>query len=161
MVPIIQKHGGSIDKFLGDGIMATFGVALKTEAYAADALRATIAILEEVDAWNNEREAHGKAKMGIGTGLAIGPVVYGAVGDASRLEYTVIGNAVNLSAKLEKHNKIEGSRSVTTAEALALAVTQGFLTPQKFEHKSGCRIEGVRTPLDLAVYAARGTWVPS
>ncbi len=125
MVPVIQRHGGSIDKFLGDEIMATFGVALKTETYAADALRAMLAILEEVDAWNSERKAYGKAAMEFGIGLAIGPVVYGAVGDASRLEYTVIGNAVNLSAKLEKHNKTEGSRAVTTADALALAVTQG------------------------------------
>ena len=154
VVPVIQRHGGSIDKFLGDGIMATFGAALKTETYADDALRAVSDVLETMDAWNAERGAADERSLGIGVGVATGPVVYGAVGDASRLEYTVIGNAVNLAAKLEKHNKKEHSRAVTTGEAVALAQAQGCPPLAGTVPRPSRRVEGITDPIDLVIFAA-------
>ena len=146
MVPVIQRHGGSIDKFLGDGIMATFGAAMETETYAADALRAADDLLATSDAWNRERADAGQAPLRLGVGVAVGTVVFGAVGDATRLEFTVIGDAVNLAAKLEKHTKTLGCRALTTAETLALARDQGYTPPADLVTRTGCQVAGVDRP---------------
>ena len=151
MVPVIQRHGGSIDKFLGDGILATFGAALTTESYAADAMAAAEALLAECDHWNDRRESQGLSPFAMGVGVAVGPVVFGAVGDDTRLEFTVIGDAVNLAAKLEKHCKTEAVRALTTADAMARARDQGFARAAAHDILTGRPVEGVDDPLDLAV----------
>ncbi len=153
MVPVIQEHGGSIDKFLGDGIMATFGAAMETGTYAADAMRAAEALLGAADAWSRERTAAGTTALRVGVGVAVGPVVFGAVGDSTRLEFTVIGHAVNLAAKLEKHTKTEGVRALTTEETLTRAREQGYSPRAAPEIRPERRVEGVETPLRLAVFA--------
>ncbi len=130
IVPIIQSHGGTIDKFLGDGIMATFGAVADSESFAADALRCTYAVIEAAGEWQEERRAQGLEPLQINASVASGPIVFGAVGDRNRLEYTVIGAAVNLSAKLEKFNKDLGVSAVTNAETLELALSQGFVAPR-------------------------------
>ncbi len=126
MIPVIQRHGGSIDKFLGDGIMASFGAAKPSDTYAADGLAALADCLAEARRWEESCAAKGIACPKVNGALATGPVLFGAVGDNTRLEITVIGDAVNLSAKLEKANKEYGSRGVTTAEAFELALNQGY-----------------------------------
>ena len=105
MVPVIQKHDGSIDKFMGDGIMATFGAVVPSGTCAADALRAVDELVAAAAEWADQRRAVGDPPLAINFAVAHGTVVFGAVGDESRLEYTVIGDPVNLSTKLEKHNK--------------------------------------------------------
>ena len=136
LVPIIQAHGGTIDKFLGDGIMATFGAAMDSETYSADALRSADAIVEACAIWRGEREAGGLQDMNINVSVAEGPIVFGAVGGENRLEYTVIGSAVNLSAKLEKFNKDLGVRAVTTKAAYDKALAQGYAPQQDCEERS-------------------------
>jgi adenylate cyclase len=103
LVPVIQRHGGCIDKYLGDGILASFGVVRPGPGFAADALRAVDEILAVAERWRAERATAGLAAPRLGAGLAVGTVVFGAVGSADRLEYTVIGDAVNLAAKLQSH----------------------------------------------------------
>ena len=125
VVPAVQANGGSIDKYLGDGIMATFGAAVPSETFARDGLAALIQIEDGMTAWNVRRQDAGQEPLGFGMGLATGEVVFGAVGDDSRLEYTVIGDAVNLAAKLENHCKVEGVHATVSSDALALAKTQG------------------------------------
>ena len=150
VVPAVQENGGSIDKFLGDGVMATFGAAAPSETYARDALAAVARIDAGMAAWNERRHAAGQAPLGYGMGLATGQVVFGAVGDDSRLEYTVIGDAVNLAAKLEKHCKAEGARATASADALALALEQGGAR-QTFAQLAARPIDGVADPLAIAV----------
>jgi len=148
-VPIIKRHGGSIDKFLGDGILASFGAVTADAGYAASALRAVDAVLVAVDAWRDTRLRAGQVAPDVGAGLATGSVVFGIIGDASRLEYTVIGDAVNLAAKLEKHNKAEQTRALTTRAAYELALSQGYVGGKALR---GARaVGGVAAPLDLAV----------
>jgi len=154
MVPVIQRHGGSIDKFLGDGILATFGAAAQSDTYAADAMRAVDALMAAVGDWNEERRAAGRPVLRIGAGIATGRVVFGAVGHEDRLEYTVIGDPVNLSAKVEKHTRTAGVRALATAEAAALAEAQGYQPPSPHAALRGARVEGVAEPLDLVVLAA-------
>ena len=154
MVSVIQRHGGSIDKFMGDGILATFGAAVRSETYAADALRTTGALVEAAAAWRRERETAGLEPLDIHFAVAVGPVVFGAVGDETRLEYTVIGDAVNLAAKLEKHNKAEGTRALTTAACRDRASEQGFVLPADATVRANRAVEGISRAVDLVVLAA-------
>ena len=154
MVPVIQANGGTIDKFLGDGIMATFGATEVSETPAADALRAAEAVFEAARAWNAFRASAGYDKtLAVNAAVAHGAVVYGAVGDESRLEYTVIGDAVNLAAKLEKHNKDLGVAGLSTAETLDLARSQGYQPQGELEIARDCNVAGIVEPIDLAVLA--------
>jgi adenylate cyclase len=148
----IQAHGGSIDKFLGDGILASFGAARPSESFAADALRALEAALEAAEGWAAERRRQGLEPLGIGFAVAAGPLVFGAVGDPARLELTVIGEPVNLAAKLEKHTKIEGAPALTTTETLAIAEGQGYAPSRPFERRPDRRVDGLGQPLDLIAY---------
>jgi adenylate cyclase len=153
MVPVIRRHGGGVDKFLGDGIMASFGAAKISETYAADALRAVDELLAAAEAWRAERAAEGRGTPSLGIGVAVGPVLFGAVGTEVRLEYTVIGDAVNLAAKLEKQCKVERVRALTTADAYAVAVAQGYAAPVPHEGRAARAVGGVDQPLDLVVLA--------
>lgn len=149
LVPVIQRHGGSIDKYLGDGIMATFGAARPSETYAADALDALGEVLEAMAAWNAERAGRGEERLGLGVAVATGPVLFGVTGDESRLEFTVIGDVVNLAAKLEKHCKEVGRPGLAPAAALELARAQGFAETGRFAPLPGQRVAGVEAPVDL------------
>ena len=151
--PIIYRHGGSVDKFLGDGILATFGAAIPSETYAADALAAADAVIAEGMAWAEERRAAGLEPLAIAASATTGRVVFGAVGDEARLEYTVIGDAVNLAAKLDKHSKVERARGLTTAETHALAVAQGYRPPAPRPVRAARPVEGVASPVDIVVLA--------
>ncbi|GAB5470042.1 MAG: adenylate/guanylate cyclase domain-containing protein [Rhodospirillales bacterium] len=125
-VPIIHRHGGAVDKFLGDGILASFGAVEETETYAADALRALEEIMAEAAGWQAERRSAGLAAPEVNAALASGQVLFGVIGEMERLEYTVIGEPVNLAAKLEKENKRLRTRAVSDTATLALAERQGY-----------------------------------
>jgi adenylate cyclase len=149
--PLIVSHGGSIDKFLGDGILASFGAVAPSSAAAADALRAVDAIVEAADRWAAERRSRGMAPLSVGLAVASGRVVFGAVGDGERLEFTVIGDAVNFAAKLEKHNKDEGTRALTDERTYGLAQSQGYRSPAKPETRLGRHVAGVQDSVDIVV----------
>ncbi|MGI9386039.1 MAG: adenylate/guanylate cyclase domain-containing protein, partial [Methyloligellaceae bacterium] len=126
LVPIIQKHDGTIDKFMGDGILATFGAVAESDKAAADSLHAVDEILSAAETWSTERKSRGEKPIKVNASVAMGPVIFGAIGGQNRLEYTVIGSAVNLSAKLEKHNKDLGVKAVTTESCYETALEQGY-----------------------------------
>jgi adenylate cyclase len=154
MVPIVQRHGGSIDKFMGDGVMATFGAAVTTDTYAADALAAIDDIMTAADDWNIARAASGKPELKVGAACAAGRIIFGAVGDATRLEYTVIGDAVNLAAKLEKHTKAEKVRALVDAQTYQTALAQGYQPAGTPEPRPARPVEGTDAPMDLVVMSA-------
>jgi adenylate cyclase len=154
IVPIIQNHGGAIDKFMGDGIMATFGAAVTSPTYAADALKAVDDIMASSAVWNAELEQANKPPLILGVAVATGRIIFGAVGDESRMEYTVIGDAVNLSAKLEKHTKSEGVLALCTQAAYDIATRQGFRSSDKPEQRNARRVEGVENEVDIVILAS-------
>jgi adenylate cyclase len=151
IVPVIQAHGGVIDKFMGDGIMATFGAVRPSESYAADALRAMEAILGDLQTWDEVGSLAPLAHRGIGIAVSAGPIVFGAVGDRDRLEVTVIGAIVNLAAKLEKANKLLGTQSIATRYAYDLAVAQGYV-PKREPEFVEASVEGIVSNTPVAVW---------
>jgi adenylate cyclase len=153
VVAAVTRHGGSIDKFMGDGILASFGATRPSAGFAADALRALDALLESTAAWAEERRGRGLPAPEVGAAVATGPVMFGTIGDASRLEYTVIGDAVNLAAKLEKHTKAEGVRALCAAETYQLARSQGYQPPAAHRPLARRTVAGIQAPLDLIALA--------
>lgn len=151
VVAAISGEGGSIDKFMGDGILASFGATLPSDRPAAQALRAADVILEAGLAWQAERQAAGLPAPAVGLALTTGKVMFGAIGDANRLEYTVIGDPVNLVAKLEKHTKEEQVRGLCPASAYEKALAEGYRPGAEREQRYARRVEGVQAELDLMV----------
>ena len=152
VVPIIQRHGGVIDKFMGDGIMATFGAVRTSDSYAADALRAMDAVIDDIGSVGNDPDLAILTANGVGIAVSAGPIVFGAVGDRERLEVTVIGATVNLSAKLEKANKSLASQAIATRVAFDLAVLQGH-TPQRPPRFIDAHVDGIGSETPVAVWA--------
>lgn len=166
VAPVIRRHGGSVDKFLGDGVIATFGAARPSATYAADALRAALELVEVVRAWSAARVASepgllpaaatsvavpASSPLAVSVAVASGELVVGALGDPDRLEYTVIGNPVNLAAKLEKHTRVEQVAALTTADTLARARAQSFTGA--FAPPRRRAVAGLAAPVDIIVLA--------
>jgi len=151
LVPLIQSHGGAVDKFLGDGILASFGAVTESAAPAADALRALDAIMAAAGRWQAERAAAGLPAPRVNGAMAAGQVLFGAVGDTSRLEYTVIGDTVNLAAKLEKQNKVVGSAALTDGASYDLALAQGYRPPPGHRRLADQMVAGVPSAMELVV----------
>jgi adenylate cyclase len=100
-VEAIFRAGGTLDKFIGDCVMAFFGAPVPQEDHAARAARAAIEIQRELTAWSAARHAEGLPGFAARVALNSGPVVVGDIGSARRVDYTVLGNTVNVAARLE------------------------------------------------------------
>lgn len=110
---------GTLDKYLGDGIMATFGTPEPAADDADRALGCARRILDRTDAWNAQRTARGEAPLRIGVGVHFGPVTLGDTGDANRMEYAVIGDTVNVASRIEHLTRDLGCRLVVSADLCA------------------------------------------
>jgi class 3 adenylate cyclase len=101
IVPIVHEHGGHVDKFVGDGLLAVFGAPRRLDDHADQALAAAVEIATGV-------ETEFRAEVQIGIGLNSGTVVAGNVGGAGRLEFSVIGDSVNVAARVEAATRATG-----------------------------------------------------
>jgi adenylate cyclase len=131
MVPIVFRHNGSIDKFLGDGLMAVFGAPEKTPDEARDALLCVIEILDTIDLWRDQR-----LPTTVGVGIHYGPVIQGNVGIADRLEFTTLGDTVNVASRLENMTRQHDAGILLSREAMAAAERS---SPLPAELKERCR----------------------
>ncbi|MES2324608.1 MAG: adenylate/guanylate cyclase domain-containing protein [Pseudomonadota bacterium] len=108
MTAIVHRHGGTVDKFIGDGMMAFFGAPNTLPSPETSALEAACDMLAELGELNAELAGEGGPELKIGIGLHSGLAVIGYVGSSDRHEYTAIGDAVNVSARLEGLSKVVG-----------------------------------------------------
>ena len=137
MVEVVEgEHGGMINKFLGDGFMALFGVDSPSGDHADEALAAARSMQRKLEELNAERAKRGEDPIEMGIGINTGPAIVGSIGSPKRMEFTVIGNTVNVGSRLEGLNKILGTSlliSKATHGALKSALELRALPPQKIK----------------------------
>ena len=151
VVPILQAHGAIIDKFMGDGIMATIGIDDDEISYSRKSIEAAESILLDSKKWQYEEPLLAAAGIyNIGIGIACGTVAFGAVGQGERLEMTVIGSPVNTSAKLEKHNKVLDSNCIISRKTWDLAIKEGYVAKLKFEFMES-HVEGIEGTKNIVI----------
>lgn len=130
----IFDHHGTLDKYLGDGVMATFGTPEPDPADATNAIRCARRIFDLVDEWNERRRGAGFPVVKLSVGMHYGEVVVGDVGTKRRLEFAVIGDTVNVASRLEESTRAIGCKMVVSDDLVeaALAGTpdeaEGLLT---------------------------------
>ncbi len=120
----VFNHGGTLDKYLGDGLMATFGTPEPTELDAINALRCGRSMLRVLAEWNRDRKARGEPEIRGSVGLHYGPVVLGDIG-ANRLEFAVIGNTVNVASRLESLTRVLSVDLAISDRLREIALDQG------------------------------------
>ena len=125
MVEIVDRNGGIINKFLGDGFLALFGAPLEDPKAAVNALAAARGMLAAVDEWNRNRP---EKTLRVGIGIHIGEAVTGTVGSPQRKEYTVIGDTVNFAARLEQLTKETGARLLVSSSVQEATTGAGGAT---------------------------------
>ncbi len=116
----VFRHDGTLDKYLGDGLMATFGTPFAGEADAGNALRCAHAMIETIDELNRERKVRNEPPIQLSIGLHYGQVVLGDIG-LNRLEFAVIGTAVNAASRLEALTREYGCAMVASDELVQRA----------------------------------------
>jgi adenylate cyclase len=121
------------------------------EAFAADAMRAAEQICSAGQAWCARRSEAGQDSLDIMLAAACGPVLSGPLGHRSRLEYTVMGEPVNLASKLEKHTRHEQVRGLTTLATYERALQQGYRPVRAGRVLRGRCVAGIEEPQDLYV----------
>lgn len=109
MVDVIFEHSGTLDKFIGDALMAVFGAPFVTADDTDNAVCAATAMLQRLRSFNTEWAARGRIPIDIGVGIDTGAVIAGTVGSPKRMDYTVIGEHVNLASRIEAANKQYGT----------------------------------------------------
>jgi adenylate cyclase len=160
----VAASNGVLDKFLGDGLMAHWGAPVATDRDPLNAIESAAAMLRLAEALNVKRRAKGLAEIRLGMGVSTGEVVAGAIGSPKRMDYTVIGDSVNLAARLEQLTKVYGVSLIAdeaTAAALAASpfVLRDLDTVRVRGRQTVGRIFEVLTPDDplpeaaLAAYA--------
>ena len=118
MSDIIFAHGGTLDKYLGDGLMALFGAPTATPEDACNAVSASVAMQRQMGSINEELRNEGLSEISIGIGLHTGEATVGYIGSERRSEYTAIGDTVNLAARLESNAQPD---QILLSEAAAIA----------------------------------------
>ncbi|HEY7791505.1 MAG TPA: adenylate/guanylate cyclase domain-containing protein [Vicinamibacterales bacterium] len=116
MVETVFRHGGTLDKFVGDMVMALFGAPVEDARHADQAVQTALAMLEELARLNARWRTEGRPPIEIGIGISTGPMIAGHVGSEQIMSYTVIGDAVNLGARLESLTKDYGARIIISDE---------------------------------------------
>jgi adenylate cyclase len=148
VVPVVMNRGGTIDKFLGDGVMAVFGAPERRQNDAHQAVLAAVEILDMVDAWSVRRTARGNVSVHVALGLHFGPVIQGNVGVEDRLEFTTLGDTVNVASRLQNMTRQYGAGVLMSAATVAAAERFG---PLPDAIKARCRDLG---PVQIAGHDA-------
>ena len=143
----IFENGGTLDKYLGDGVMATFGTPVPASDDAARALAASQQILRDGTAWSEERKQAGKHAVEISVGAHFGPVIMGDIGSERRLEFAVLGATVNVAARVESATRTLGCHLAASDELVSRA--GGGDTAPGLTRRDGITLKGRKRPVTL------------
>lgn len=147
----VFRHNGTLDKYLGDGLMATFGTPVAGESDAANALRCALHMASALKSWNLERAAAGEPVIHAGFGVHYGPVVLGDVGD-NRLEFAVIGSTVNIASRLERLTRDLDVEVVTSQALLDKALVEPGVRADEFaalQRQDNQAVRGINGPMTI------------
>lgn len=122
---VVFEHEGTLDKFIGDSVMATFGTPANSPTDATRTVACCLAIAAEIDIWNTERTASGLTPVRIGIGAHFGRVVVGDIGDERRLEFAVLGDTVNVASRLEALTRTLSATILISGDLVAAARREG------------------------------------
>ncbi|MCS7182005.1 MAG: FHA domain-containing protein [Thermoanaerobaculum sp.] len=137
----IFAFGGTLDKFIGDAVMAFFGAPLPQPDHAERAVRAALALQQGVEGWNRQRRQQGLDEVWVRVALNTGPVVVGEIGSVNRVDYTVLGNTVNVAARLEE--QVAEAGQVVVGPGTFAALQELF----PFTHLGDFKIRGLAKPV--------------
>lgn len=121
MARCVFANGGTLDKYIGDEVMATFGSLGSDHRHAANAVACGIAMLEEMGRWNAKRRRRGTFEVAVGIGIHYGPCVVGNVGSETQLEFTCVGDTVNCAQRLERLTRELGTPIIVSQDAIEAA----------------------------------------
>jgi adenylate cyclase len=145
MTTIVFDTRGTLDKYIGDAVMAFWGAPVKEPNHAKNACAASLAMIQRVRELQKKWEAEGKPKMDIGIGLNSGPASVGNVGSELQHGYTALGDTVNLSSRLEGLNKEYGTHVLVNESTYAAVKSDGFL----FRELDVIRVKGKLQPVTI------------
>jgi len=143
---IVERHGGMVDKFMGDATLALFGVLGKRTSEPGRAIDCADAIVRAVDRWNVERRRRGEPRVEIAVAVHFGRVIAGVIGDEARVEYTAIGDTVNTASRMLGLCRTIGTTLLVSKDALAAA---GRLPSQGWLALAPEYLRGRTRPIDL------------
>jgi adenylate cyclase len=158
MVKIINQHGGVVDKFIGDSIMAVWGAPKSTDKDAHNAVQACLDMRVALAKLNEQRIARNQQPILIGMGLHAGPVISGTIGSNERLEYTVIGNTVNTASRIESSTKAFGA-DLLISDTVYEKIRLDFMTEVAGLAEVKGRSEGLKLHKVRGYRAKNGTFV--
>ena len=144
MCDVVFKYNGTMDKFIGDAIMAFWGAPIRTEQHGLQSVSAAIEMMRELDGVNEKLLAKGYPEVAIGIGINTGEVILGNIGSERKLDYTVIGDGVNLASRLEGLTKQYGCPVIISE-----------YTYEEIKHQIPCaivdrvRVKGKQVPISI------------
>ena len=144
MVDVVFAHRGTLDKFVGDMVMALYGAPLDDADHAEHAVQTAVAMVEALGELNRAWAAEGRPTLGIGIGINSGEMIAGTIGSRQVRSYTVIGDAVNLGARLESLNKEYGTQII-----ISDATRRQLRTPRDLRPLGSVVVKGKSVPVDI------------
>ncbi len=144
MADLVQQYGGALDKYIGDAVMAVFGAPVSDAADADNAVKAAIEMIRRLRQLNRRRSSRGARPLEISVGLASGELAAGPVGSPNRLDYTVIGDSVNLASRLQGANQHYG-----TAILIAGATVERLGASLRLRPIDLVRVKGKEKPTEI------------
>ena len=142
MIDIVFEFGGTLDKFIGDAVMAVYGVPYNLENNEEMAVRSAVKMRELVETYNEGRRKKNLNDIKIGIGIHSGEVIAGNIGSDRRMEYTVVGSTVNIASRIEALNKTFKTDILITEQVYEK--TKDIIAVEKQE---SVLVKGINTPM--------------
>lgn len=155
LTEVVFKYDGTLDKFIGDGLMATFGTPEPSDHDATHALAAAVEMADRFEAWRSTQSESQGGDLRLAIGVHYGPIVLGDIGIERRMEFAVLGNTVNIASRLEQANRVIGSRCVVSRDladaALAENPTEAGFVLSKLDDYGPIDLRGYSTTTPVLI----------